>query len=57
MRNYTVYFTIVPPGGNQGPEKKQVLKLENPNDIMEAAKALKTYGYPDIKVIRILRIE
>jgi type III secretory pathway lipoprotein EscJ len=57
MRNYTVYFTIVPPGGKPGPEKKQVMKLENPNDIMEAARALKQYGYPDMKAIRIIRIE
>jgi hypothetical protein len=57
MRNYTVYFTIVPPGGKPGPEKKQLLKLDNPNDIMAAARALKQYGYPDVSVIRILRIE
>lgn len=57
MRNYTVYFAIVPPGGKPGPEKKQGIRLENPNDFMEAAKALKTYGYPDTKTIRILRIE
>jgi len=57
MRNYTVYFTIVPTGGKPGSEKKQVLSLENPNDLMEVAKALARYGYPDTKSIRILRIE
>jgi hypothetical protein len=57
MRNYTVYFTIVPPGGTSGVERKQVMSLENPNDIMAAARALKQYGYPDVSVIRILRIE
>jgi hypothetical protein len=57
MRNYTVYFTIVPPGGNPGPEKKQVMGLENPNDIMAAAEKLnKVYGYPKNSV-RVLRIE
>ena len=57
MRNYTVYFAIVPPGGKPGPELKQVLQLENPNDLMEAANALKKYGYPNPQSIRILRIE
>jgi len=57
MRNYTVYFAIVPPGGAAGEEKKQVLRLENPNDFMAAAKELKFYGYPNPENIRIIRIE
>ena len=57
MRTYKVYFAILKPGGGQGPEQSQNLRLENPNDLMAAARELKTYGYPNPESIRILRIE
>jgi hypothetical protein len=57
MRTYKVYFAIIKPGGGQGPEQSQNLRLENPNDLMAAARELKTYGYPNPESIRILRIE
>ena len=57
MKTYKVYFAILKPGGGQGSEQSQNLRLESPNDFIEAAKALKTYGYPNPNSIRILRIE
>ena len=57
--NYTVYFKVGHPSDDfsKKQEQKQGLRLENPNDFVEAANALKRYGYPNPESIRIIRIE
>ena len=57
--SYNVYFKVGHPSDDfsKKEEIKIGVRLENPNDFVEAANALKTYGYPNPESIRIIRIE